>query len=142
MKKVFQIFLDPFFFALSMIHEDDGIDLVCAWIEGYNILFPSANQGSSGETSHPAALSRTPSSSSLQRNDESNTNNNNNNNNSPPKLGKGSFLAGVKIPLSVNAPQNLSKSKSVNVIGMMGGGLKRTTPTYDPINGKPRTDST
>jgi len=55
----------PILFAMSMIHEDEGIDLVCAWIEGYIILFPQKQGGSSLAISHSPPRTRSNSSTTL-----------------------------------------------------------------------------
>jgi len=55
----------PILFAMSMIHEDEGIDLVCAWIEGYTVLFPQKQGGSSLTISHASPITRSNSSTTL-----------------------------------------------------------------------------
>lgn len=67
-----------------MVLEDEGIDLVCAWIEGFDILFPQVDmstrlgrtnvsvqvqkQGSSLMLAHPTLISRSPSSKAISLN--------------------------------------------------------------------------
>lgn len=113
----------PILFAMSMIHEDEGIDLVCAWIEGYTILFPQRQGGSSLAVAHAPPITRSNSSSSLVPKSDSVV----------PTTRSGSSLS-LKKPLDMlplAQPQGMSKSHSEYLMGGKISFMRETSTRTD-----------